>query len=79
MTVNTSQNTIGSNWFQVTDGTQTKTIQVLGGAVVILVDADEQPPLGTRGHTVSGYMTITPPTKAWISTNTNYTAQVVIT
>ena len=46
MAVKTQVQTIGPAWVQLSDGTQTKTLQVLSG-VVIVVDADEAPPANT--------------------------------
>lgn len=70
MTIKTQMLTVGAGWVQVTDGTQTKTIQVLKGAVR-LADADTNPGTGFwEGHVISdlddNWATITPPTIAWI-------------
>lgn len=75
MAVNTQMLTVGSTWVQVTDGTQNKTIQVLAGAVR-LADATTSPGVGFwQGHVLTdndeNWVTITPPTIAWIRTASN--------
>ncbi|MEG2663262.1 hypothetical protein ACV8TN_00760 [Citrobacter freundii] len=75
MTVNTQTLTVGSTWIQVTDGTQTKTVQVNSGAVR-LADATTSPGVGYwQGHILTdnddNWATITPPTIAWIRTASN--------
>lgn len=75
MAINTSMLTVGSAWIQVTDGTQTKTIQVLSGAVR-LAAATTNPGNGFwQGHMLTdnddNWATITPPTIAWIRTASN--------
>jgi hypothetical protein len=77
MTVRTVVQTIGSTWVQLSDGTQTKTLQVLNG-LVIMVDADEAPPANTKGHIVNTWMTITPPTKAWVKANAGGFANIAV-
>ncbi|OIX96230.1 hypothetical protein BFS14_01835 [Serratia fonticola] len=64
MTVKTQPQTLGGTYVQITDGTQTKTVQVLRG-VMSLVDADSQPPVNATGHQINKWITITPPTQAW--------------
>lgn len=57
--------TVGHDWVMVTDGTKTNSVQVLAG-VILVVDSDTVPdPTINTGHVVSGWLTITPPTKAW--------------
>lgn len=72
MTVNTQTLTVGPTWIQVTDGTQSKTVQVHSGAVR-LADATTNPGVGFwLGHILTdnddNWATITPPTIAWIRT-----------
>ena len=75
MAVNTIMLSVGSEWLQITDGTQSKTIQVLSGAVR-LADASTNPGSGFwKGHILTdndeNWATITPPTIAWIRTASN--------
>lgn len=75
MAVNTIMLSVGSEWLQITDGTQSKTIQVLSGAVR-LADASTNPGIGFwQGHILTdndeNWATITPPTIAWIRTASN--------
>lgn len=75
MAVNTVMLSVGSEWLQITDGTQSKTIQVLSGAVR-LADASTNPGSGFwKGHILTdndeNWATITPPTIAWIRTASN--------
>lgn len=75
MAVNTIMLSVGSEWLQITDGTQSKTIQVLSGAVR-LADASANPGTGFwQGHILTdndeNWATITPPTIAWIRTASN--------
>jgi len=70
MAVNTQMMTVGSAWIQVTDGTQTKTVQVNSGAVRV-ADSTTNPGVSFwLGHMLTdnddNWMTITPPTIAWI-------------
>lgn len=77
MAVKTVVQTIGSAWVQLSDGTQTKTLQVLSGAVIV-VDADEAPPVNTKGHVMREWMTITPPTKAWVRATAGDSAIIAV-
>lgn len=77
MAVKTQVQTIGSAWVQLSDGTQTKTLQVLNGAAIV-VDADEAPPANTKGHVVREWMTITPPTKAWARATAGDSALIAV-
>lgn len=77
MAVKTQVQTIGPAWVQLSDGTQTNTLQVLSG-VVIVVDADEAPPANTQGHVVSDWITITPPTKAWTRATAGDSALIAV-
>lgn len=69
--------TVGQVWTQLTDGTQDKTVQVLSG-VILMVDSDSAPAPEAQGHIVSGWMTITAPTKAWVRVTAGYEAEVAI-
>jgi acyl dehydratase len=77
MTVKTVVQTIGSAYVQISDGTQTKALQVLGG-VVSMVDADSQPPSNANGHLISKWITITPPTQAWVAASSGDTARIAV-
>lgn len=75
MSINTIMQTVGPTWLQVTDGTQTKTVQVLSGAIRV-ADATTNPGAAFwMGHMLTdnddNWMTITPPTIAWIRTASN--------
>ncbi|MGP2520473.1 hypothetical protein ACTUSX_11370 [Pantoea ananatis] len=70
MTVKTQMFNVGSDWIQVTDGTQTKSLQVHRGSIR-LADADSNPGASFwMGHMVNEskntWVTITPPTIAWM-------------
>ena len=57
--------TITTTWVQLSNGAETKTVQVTSG-IVLLADADEAPTTTTNAHVVTGWLTITAPTKAWV-------------
>ncbi|WP_314421837.1 hypothetical protein [Pseudescherichia vulneris] len=70
----TQQLILNQQWVQITDGTQNKTFQVISGTV-IMRDQDAIPEAGAPGHQVTGWMTISQPTKCWVraSGSTNVT------
>lgn len=70
--------TITTSWQQVTDGTLDKTLQVLSG-VIQMVDADTAPSASAVGHVISGWVSITAPTKAWVRATGSTSALAVIT
>lgn len=64
---------ISQTWQQISDGTQTKSVQVLSGAILI-VDSDTAPSTSSYGHFISDWVSVTPPTKAWVrATSPQYT------
>ncbi|MDR7940382.1 hypothetical protein RIU82_10570 [Enterobacter soli] len=64
---------ISKTWQQISDGTQTKSVQVLSG-VIQMVDSDTAPSTSAAGHVISSWVSVTPPTKAWVrATGTQYT------
>lgn len=79
MTVKTKPQTIGSAWVQISDGTQTKSLQVTSGAVIV-VDADSTPPDNAAGHVVEAktWLTITPPTQAWVRATSGDVAIIAV-
>lgn len=77
MALKTAVQTIGAAWVQLSDGTQSKTLQVLSG-VIVLVDADESPSANARGHVVHDWMTITAPTQAWARSTASDSAIIAI-
>lgn len=67
-----------SQWTQITDGTQSKSFQVISGTV-LMRDDQSQPAANAPGHTVTGWMTISPPTKCWLrSSSTSTTVTVIV-
>lgn len=63
----TTQNLrVTTDWIQVTDGTQTKSIQMLDDGWAFLFDSPTKPAANAMGHMVEDFMTITPPTVAWV-------------
>lgn len=75
--VSTQAMTITGEWVQLTDGTQTKSLQVLSG-VIMLVDADSQPTQETKGHVLAAWVKITPPTKAWVRATAGDSAFIAV-
>ncbi|ECG1719639.1 hypothetical protein D8Z03_17925 [Salmonella enterica] len=61
----TTAKTIGREWQQITDGTQSALVQILGSADVC--DSPVQPGEEQAAHNFSNTtLTITPPTVVWI-------------
>lgn len=58
--------TVSDDWLQVSDGTSTKTIQILDSKRAYLYDSPTKPGAQLTGHVVDDYMTITAPTVAWV-------------
>lgn len=69
--------TLTADWVQVTDGEQTCLIQILDRTAMIC-DSSEQPVLDAPAHIVSGFVTVTPPTVAWMRAE-NDVARIVMT
>ncbi|WP_143344709.1 hypothetical protein [Enterobacter sp. 18A13] len=61
----TQKLTLTTQWQQISDGTETKSVQVLSGAIH-LFDSDTKPSSSDYGHVISGWVSVTPPTKAWV-------------
>ncbi|EKN6106415.1 hypothetical protein DVQ18_20815 [Yersinia enterocolitica] len=57
---------VSTDWTQVTDGTQTKSIQMLNDGWAFLFDSPIKPAANATGHMVEDFMIITPPTVAWV-------------
>ncbi|MBL5924968.1 hypothetical protein [Enterobacter asburiae] len=68
---------ISSTWQQISDGTQTKSVQVLSG-VIQMVDSDSAPSTSSAGHVISGWISVTPPTKAWVRATGSQSASVAV-
>lgn len=78
MTTRTEAIVVTHEWQQLTDGSQSRTLQAL--SVVMIADADTQPDRDTLGHSVVGFAAITPPTVLWCRTlREGETATVVMT
>ena len=74
----TVEQAIGRSWIQISDGTQTKTIQVANG-VILLADADESPTPRAPGHIITDWITVTPPTKAWVRAGDWSPTSIIVT
>lgn len=57
---------VTTDWLQITYGTQSKTIQMLDDGWAFLFDSPTKPASNLTGHMVEDFMTITPPTVAWV-------------
>jgi hypothetical protein len=57
---------VGMDWKQITDGSATKTLQVLNSGWCYLFDSPTKPDAQDTGHLVDDFMTITAPTIAWV-------------
>ncbi|HDR2753911.1 TPA: hypothetical protein QCJ76_002514 [Enterobacter asburiae] len=68
---------VTTTWQQISDGTQTKSLQVLSGFIQ-MVDSDTAPSTSAAGHVISDWVNVTPPTKAWIRSAVAGSARVVI-
>lgn len=73
----TQQITITSDWTQLSDGTQTKFLELRTGSI-ILHDADTKPAPNAPGHFITGSITISPPTKAWVKVSSGTSAVIII-
>lgn len=63
MATKTQSILVGSEWMQLTDGTQSVIIQALSS--IRFVVADAKPSDGAIGHSATGFVVITPPTQMW--------------
>lgn len=77
MSLNTTAFTLSSEWVQITDGTETKSIQVKSG-VIEVVDSDVNPPDDAEGMLLTGLNTITPPTVAWCRAHPQRPVRLVV-
>ncbi|MBF2748266.1 hypothetical protein ISN41_09165 [Enterobacter bugandensis] len=68
---------ISRTWQQISDGTQTKSVQVLSG-VIQMVDSDTAPSTSAAGHVISDWVSVTPPTKAWVRATGSQSASVAV-
>lgn len=66
-----------SAWQQVTDGSQSVLIQISG--VIYLCDSEAQPERGAPVHTLTGFISVNPPVKAWVRSGPDSTATIIIT
>lgn len=73
----TRSQTLVPAWSQITTGTETVLIQILDRTAMIC-DSDAQPLPDAPAHIVSGFITVTPPTVAWMRAE-NDTARIVLT
>ncbi len=74
----TEERKLNSEWTQITDGTQSKSIQVISGTV-IMRDQETKPDATATGHQVTGWMHITPPTRCWVrSSSTSTTVTIIV-
>ncbi|MDM3077778.1 hypothetical protein [Citrobacter sp. Cf138] len=69
--------TVTTAWQQISDGTQTKSVQVLSG-VIQMVDSDSAPSTSAAGHVISGWVSVTPPTKSWVRATGSQSASVAV-
>lgn len=69
-----------TDWTQVSDGTETVSLQILSSGEVTIVDADTMPAADVRGRIYSAGkdILITPPTVAWIRSVGEEPAVIVI-
>lgn len=58
--------TIGSDWVQVSDGSSTRTLQVLDSEWCFLFESDTKPDANATGHIINDFMTITAPSVVWL-------------
>lgn len=73
----TLSQTLVAAWSQITTGTETLLIQNFDRTAMIC-DSDVQPLPDAPAHIVSGFITVTPPTVAWMRAE-NDTARIVLT
>lgn len=73
----TQQLTITSDWTPITDGNQTKFLELRTGTL-LLHDADTKPASNAPGHNITGSVTISPPTKAWVKVSSGSSATIII-
>lgn len=68
---------IGQSWQKITDGTETRFLEIYSGSV-ILNDSETDPGIDALGHKVQGSMTIYPPTVAWVRVSSGQAAVAII-
>lgn len=68
---------IGQKWQKITDGSETRFLEVYSGQI-ILNDSDQEPGADALGHKVQGSMTIYPPTVAWVRVSSGQAAIAII-
>lgn len=73
----TQQLSITTDWQKLSDGTQTKFLELKSGTI-ILHDAEAKPAANAPGHTISGSITISPPTVAWVKVSIGTVAIIII-
>ncbi|QZN97789.1 hypothetical protein [Symbiopectobacterium purcellii] len=64
--MSTQNQTVGTDWIQISDGTKIVTLQMLNDGWAFLFDSPTKPAANAMGHMVEDFMTITPPTVAWV-------------
>ncbi len=77
MSLYTDAIVVSRAWLQITNGSETKSIQVKSG-VIEVVDSDTTPPDDAEGMILSGLITITPPTVAWCRATTQGNARLIV-
>lgn len=56
---------LSEDWQQITDGTTQTLLQVIGGELRLCAQTNK-PDMDAVAHVVSGFISITPPTIAWV-------------
>ncbi|MEQ9888848.1 hypothetical protein ABRP55_20205 [Pectobacterium zantedeschiae] len=69
--------TVGSDWVQITDGTEDITFQVVAGRVLMRDEATKPAP-SAPGHSVTGWMGVSPPTVAWVKASGSSQIELII-
>lgn len=74
----TKEINLTSEWVQITDGTQTVQIQVMGGTMW-LRDSPTKPSASAKGHSVSSpnWIGVTPPQQMWARSSGGTTSIMV--